>query len=52
MTIYDVFLDFAIASALILVGQLMRAYLKPIQELFVPSSMLAGILGFFWDRRC
>lgn len=46
MTIYDVFLDFAIASALILVGQLMRAYLKPIQELFVPSSMLAGILGF------
>lgn len=46
MTIYSLLIDFAIASALILVGQILRAYIKPLQKLFVPSSMIAGILGF------
>lgn len=46
MTVYDLLIDFSIASALILIGQFLRATIKPLQELFVPSSMIAGLLGF------
>lgn len=44
--IYQILIDFAIASILILVGQLLRATIKPLQALFIPSAMIAGIIGF------
>lgn len=45
MSIYDFFMDFAIASSLILIGQLLRAKVSFFQRFFIPSSMIAGFLG-------
>lgn len=45
MNVYDLFMDFAIASSLILVGQLLRAKVSFFQRFFIPSSMIAGFLG-------
>ena len=45
MTVYTVLLDFAIASALILLGQLIRAKVPLIQKFFIPSSLMAGFIG-------
>ena len=47
MTVYDLLVDFTIASALILVGQFLRAKIKFFQEFFMPASMIAGFLGLF-----
>lgn len=47
MTIYGFFLDFAMASILILVGQFLRAKVKFFQQFFIPASMIAGFLGLF-----
>ena len=38
MSVYDFLVDFAIASALILVGQFLRAKIKFFQEFFIPAS--------------
>lgn len=51
MSVYDLLIDFAIASALILVGQLIRAKVKFFQEFFIPASMIAGFLGLFLGKR-
>lgn len=51
MTVYDFFIDFAIASVLILVGQLIRAKVKLFQEFFIPASMIAGFLGLFLGKQ-
>lgn len=45
MSFWDVVLDFGLMSALILAGQLLRAKVKFLQELFIPASLLAGIIG-------
>lgn len=45
MTVYDLFLDFALASGLILIGQLLRAKVTLFQRFFMPASMIAGFLG-------
>lgn len=37
--------DFAIAGALILVSQMLRAKLKFLQSLFIPASLLAGLIA-------
>jgi len=47
MTIYGLLLDFAMASALILVGQFLRAKVRFFQQFFIPASMIAGFLGLF-----
>lgn len=47
MTVYTVLTDFAIAAALILVGQLIRAKVTFVQKFFIPSSLIAGFLGLF-----
>lgn len=47
MTVFDVLIDFSIASLLILVGQFLRAKLKFFQEYFIPASMIAGFIGLF-----
>lgn len=50
MTVYTVLTDFALASFLILVGQLLRAKVPLIQKYFIPSSLMAGFLGLFAGR--
>ena len=35
----DIFMDFAIASALILVGQLIRSKIKAVQEFLSPQAL-------------
>lgn len=42
---YALCTDFAIASAFIFLGQLLRKYIPFFQKFFVPSSMIAGFLG-------
>lgn len=42
---YQLLLDFAIASALILVGQVLRAKVKILQDFFMPAGLIAGLLG-------
>lgn len=38
-------MDFAIASALILLGQFLRAKVPLIQQFFVPAGLIAGLIG-------
>lgn len=45
MNVYNFLLDFAVASALILVGQLLRAKVRFFQRFFIPASMIAGFIG-------
>jgi len=44
-TAWTLFSDFGIISALLLIGKFLRAKVKFIQQLFIPPSLLAGILG-------
>jgi ESS family glutamate:Na+ symporter len=44
-TPWSLFLDVGIMSLLILAGVFLRAKIKLIQELFLPASLLAGLLG-------
>lgn len=50
MTPTEALMDFTIASILILIGQLARAKIKPIQEFFVPASLIAGMLGLICGK--
>lgn len=48
MTTFDpwaLFVDAGIISALLLVGKLLRAKVKIVQQLFIPPSLMAGFLG-------
>ncbi len=45
MTVYDMLMDFAFASILILIGQFLRAKVRFFQKFFIPASMLAGFIG-------
>ena len=44
-TPWTLFCDVAIISGLLLFGQVLRAKIKLIQQLFIPPSLIAGILG-------
>ena len=46
MTLWDVFVDVSWIGILLVVGQLMRAKIPVFQKLFIPASLLAGILAF------
>ena len=46
MTLWDVFVDVSWIGILIVLGQLMRAKIPLFQKLFIPASLLAGILAF------
>lgn len=51
MTIYDMLTDFACASLLILVGQLLRSKIRFFQTFFVPASLIGGFLGLLLGPR-
>lgn len=42
---YDMLMDFALMSVLLFVAQFMRAKIKLIQNLYLPSSLVAGFMG-------
>ena len=45
MSVYTLMQDFAIAGAFILIGQFLRAKITVFQKLFLPASLIAGIIG-------
>lgn len=45
MSVYDLLVDFALASGFILIGQLLRSRVALFQKFFMPASMIAGFLG-------
>ncbi|MCG7426320.1 sodium:glutamate symporter [Helcobacillus sp. ACRRO] len=45
MSAWDVFLDLAWMGLLLAVGALIRATVPPVQALFLPASLIAGVLG-------
>lgn len=50
MTVYTLLVDFACASGLILIGMLLRAKIKFVQESFIPASLLAGFMGLILGK--
>ena len=44
-TPWTLFSDLGIIAALLLAGKLLRVYVKFIQKLFIPPSLIAGLLG-------
>src|SRR5699024_956216 len=48
MTAHDFFLDFALASLLILTGQFLRSKLTIFQRFFMPASFIAVFLGLIF----
>lgn len=43
----EMFMDFAIASTFIFIGQLLRAKVKLFQKMFVPASLIGGFIALF-----
>ena len=48
MTLWDVFIDVSWIGILIVLGQLLRGKVSLFQKLFIPASLLAGILAFIF----
>jgi ESS family glutamate:Na+ symporter len=48
---YDFLIDFALMSVLLFVAQLMRAKIKIIQNLYLPSSLIAGFFGLICSKQ-
>lgn len=44
---YNMLMDFCLMSGLLLIAQIMRAKIKIIQNLYLPSSLIAGFFGLF-----
>lgn len=44
-TAWSVLTDLGFISVLLLAGKLIRAKVKPVQRLFIPASIMAGLLG-------
>ncbi|MCL2915627.1 sodium:glutamate symporter [Shewanella corallii] len=47
MTEWVMLTDFALAGALLLAGKILRIYCPPLQRLYLPAAVLAGIIGLF-----
>ncbi|MFT8323368.1 MAG: sodium:glutamate symporter [Bacillus sp. (in: firmicutes)] len=44
-TIYNLLVDLMLASGLVLIAKLIRVKVKLFQEMFIPTSLIAGLLG-------
>ena len=51
MSVYDLLVDVAFASVMILIGQLLRAKVRFFQQFFIPASMIAGFLGLIFGAQ-
>lgn len=47
----NILYDFAIISALLIVAKIIRAKVKFIQKLYIPSALIAGFLGLFLGKQ-
>ena len=47
---YDMVMDFAFASMLLFISKLLRSRVKFIQNLYLPSALIAGFLGLLGGR--
>lgn len=47
---YAMLMDFAIMSVLLFVSQIIRAKVKLVQDLYLPTALIAGFLGLFLGR--
>jgi len=48
---YDMLMDFALMSVLLFIAQYLRAKIKLIQNLYLPSSLIAGFMGLFLGKQ-
>ena len=46
----NILYDFCIMSALLFVAKILRSKIKFIQKLYIPSSLLAGVIGLFLGK--
>ena len=44
-TPWTLLVDLGLAALLLLAGQIARAQLRPVQKLFLPASVIGGVLG-------
>ena len=44
-TAYSFVMDFAFMSLLLIVAQFLRSKFKPLQIFYIPSSLIAGLMG-------
>ncbi|MCF7791737.1 MAG: hypothetical protein K9M56_07035 [Victivallales bacterium] len=49
-TPYNMMMDFALMSLLLVVAQILRSKVRMMQNLFLPSSVMAGFLGLFCGK--
>lgn len=45
MTLASLFMDVMVICLLLIGGFIIRSYCKPLQKLFLPASVVGGILG-------
>lgn len=45
MTPWQLFIDLGLAAVLLLIASLLRAKVRPVQRMFLPASVVAGLLG-------
>lgn len=50
-SVLNVLYDFCIMSALLFVGKVVRAKVRFIQKLYIPSALIAGFLGLFLGKQ-
>lgn len=48
---YDFLIDFSLMSLLLFIAQLMRSRIKIIQNLYLPSSLIAGFMGLICSKQ-
>ncbi|MEL7563788.1 MAG: sodium/glutamate symporter [Dehalobacterium sp.] len=48
---YNMLMDFCLMSVLLLIAQFLRAKIKLIQCLYLPSSLIAGFFGLFFGQQ-
>ena len=48
---YDLLMDFALMSILLFIAQVLRSKIRFIQNLYLPSSLIAGFLGLFLGKQ-
>lgn len=47
----NILYDFCIMSALLFVAKILRSKIKFIQKLYIPSFLLAGVIGLFLGNK-
>lgn len=51
MTVASLCNDILVLAVFLLVGFFVRELCKPLQKLFLPSSLIGGLTSFYWVSR-